>query len=68
MKNLIFILTILSIISCKKEHTCQCINPGGTVAVFIVKDTKKKASKKCKDYYNQNYASVPFNETSCEIK
>ncbi len=68
MKKVIFILTILILVGCKKERTCQCTNPGGTVAVFTVKKTKKKATKQCKEYYNQHYASTPWNETSCEIK
>jgi hypothetical protein len=30
MKKLIFAITILTFVACKKEYTCQCTNPGGT--------------------------------------
>ena len=71
MKTVKFIVVFTTIIifsSCKKEYHCVCSNPGGTVAVFTVKNTKKKATNECKDYYNKNYASTPLNETSCSIK
>ncbi len=54
--------------SCKKEYVCECTNPGGTLTAFRTKDTKKRAEQKCEDYYNQNYGSVVFNETSCKIR
>ncbi len=54
--------------SCKKEYVCECSNPGGTLTAFRTKDTRKRAEQKCEDYYNQNYGSVVFNETSCKIR
>lgn len=54
--------------SCKKEYVCECTNPGGTLTAFRTKDSKKRAKQKCEDYYNQNYGSVVFNETSCKIR
>lgn len=56
------------IMSCKKEYTCTCTNPGGSFIAFSEKTTKGKASEKCADYYNQNYGNVPFNETNCSIE
>ncbi len=58
----------LLIVSCKKEYTCTCVNPNGSFIAFSDKTTKGKASEKCDDYYNENYGSVPFNETSCSIE
>lgn len=65
---LIFIGTLFIITSCKKDYSCVCSHPGGDEVVFTVKDNKDDAKKKCDDYYNQNFANVPWNETTCEIK
>ena len=54
--------------ACKKDYTCYCSNPGGTSKAFSVKDTKNKAEDKCKKYYDDNFGSIPWNETACEIK
>jgi hypothetical protein len=56
------------LVSCKKEYVCECTNPGGTLTAFRTKDSKKRAKDKCEDYYNQNYGSVVFNETSCKVR
>ncbi|MEO6903195.1 MAG: hypothetical protein ABI315_08580 [Bacteroidia bacterium] len=68
MKKLIFAITILTFVACKKEYTCQCTNPGGTKDVFTVKDSKSNAKSKCDKYYQDNFANVPLNETICNIK
>lgn len=68
MKKLIFAITVLTFVACKKEYTCQCTNPGGTKDVFTVKDSKKDAESKCTKYYEDNYAHIPLNETICSIK
>jgi hypothetical protein len=68
VKSLLFVLTVLIFIGCKKEYTCTCNNPGGTKQIFTEKSSKKDATKKCKDYYNATYGNVAWNETSCEIK
>ncbi len=71
MKTIKVVLPIIiSIIfsSCKKDYTCVCTDPSGTIAVFTVKDTKKKATAECNDYYKNNYSAISWNETSCEIK
>lgn len=62
------ILTSIFLSSCKKNYTCSCSNPGGTVNVFTVKDTQKNAKKKCDDYYSLNFGNVSLSETSCTIK
>ncbi len=59
---------MIAMSGCKKNYTCACTNPGGTTNVFTVKDTKSNADKKCTDYFNQTYGSVPMSETSCAIK
>ena len=61
-------LLILFSTSCKKEYSCVCSHPGGDEVVFTVKDNEGDAKKKCDDYYNENFANVPLNETTCAIK
>lgn len=65
---LLLFITSVIMSSCKKEYVCECTNPGGTLTAFRTKDSKKRAKEKCEDYYNQNYGSVVFNETSCKIR
>ncbi|HSH67709.1 MAG TPA: hypothetical protein VLB84_18355 [Bacteroidia bacterium] len=62
------ICSVFIITGCKKEYSCVCTNPGGSEVVFTVKQTKDKAKKKCDDYYNENIANIPWNETVCAIK
>lgn len=64
---LLFIISVM-MPSCKKEYICECTNPGGTLTAFRTKDSKKRAKEKCEDYYNRNYGSVVFNETSCKVR
>ena len=47
--------------SCKKEYTCDCMNPGGNV-IYTIKDTKAKAEAKC-----FAASDFPFSETSCKL-
>jgi hypothetical protein len=69
MKSILLFISVFFILSsCKKEYNCVCTNPGGSEIVFTVKDSKEKAKQKCADYYDQHFASIPWNETSCEIK
>lgn len=65
---IIILLGTFYLTSCKKGYTCYCYNPGGTFDYYNIHDTKKNATKKCKDYYNANYASVSMNEVNCELK
>ena len=58
----------LLMVSCKKEYTCTCTSPSGSLIAFSDKTTKGKANERCNDYYNEHYGSVPFNETSCSIE
>lgn len=68
-KTIAILVLAITFSNCKKNYSCECVNPGGKQVVFTTKDTKKKAAKKCTDYYNQNYGSLPvISETSCEIK
>ncbi len=54
--------------ACQKEYTCYCTNPGGTSKAFSVKESKNNAESECKKYYDNNFGSIPWNETTCEIK
>ncbi len=70
MKFSIFITLLCAFVftSCKKGYTCYCTNPSGTFDYYNIHDTKKNATQRCKDYYDTHYASVPFNEVTCELK
>lgn len=68
MKTAICILSVFLLTACEKEYSCVCTNPGGSNIVFTVKDSRSDAKDKCNQYYQDNFASIPWNETSCEIK
>jgi transcriptional/translational regulatory protein YebC/TACO1 len=69
MKTILPFLFVLFIFSaCKKEYSCVCTHPGGEDVVFTVTDNKDRANSKCDDYYNEHFANIPWNETTCEIK
>ena len=55
------------LVSCKKEYTCQCFNPGGIFESHTIKDTKKNAEEKCSEYA-EKFQTMPFSETYCLIK
>lgn len=68
MKRLLFnTLMCITLFSCKKNYTCYCgdWNSSNKTAVFSVKDTKKKAQKKCDDYRNDMIA-IP--EYTCRVE
>ncbi|MES2763639.1 MAG: hypothetical protein V4677_15600 [Bacteroidota bacterium] len=66
--TLIFSLTMCILFSnCKKDHVCECYNPGGVFKTYTIKDTKVKAKKKCDDY-SKEYQDVAWSETGCELK
>jgi hypothetical protein len=58
-----FVLT-----SCNKDYSCICTNPGGEYTALKLKSTEAEAIKKCQDYYDTNFGSVPWSETHCEVK
>ena len=68
IKLISYIFTLIYFTACKKEYTCVCTNPSGKTVAFTKKATKKNATNECIDYYNNNYASIAFNETTCEIE
>ena len=68
MKKLMVVLAVLTFFGCKKEYTCNCTTPGGTTQAFTVKDTRKDAEAQCTKFYNDNFAHIPLNETTCEVK
>lgn len=70
MKTIPLLLAAISCIlfgSCKKDYTCECMNPGGVFKTYTIKDTKKKAKDKCADY-SKEYQDIAWSETGCSIK
>jgi hypothetical protein len=58
MKKILIILSgiiTLSCISCKKGYTCACSSETGFYDGFDIKENKKRAEKKCDEYYKSNY-------------
>jgi hypothetical protein len=57
----IFTLIVLfSVVSCKKERTCECSNSSGTYIGGTTDGTKSYAKKICKD--------LSAGETTCKLK
>ncbi len=53
-------------LSCKKDHTCECITETGKLdSTHQIKATKKEAEKKCTPY---NYGYSGNWEGVCELK
>ncbi len=46
--SILFLISTLS--SCKKNYTCFCMSERCDSSGFTIKDTKQKATKKCKSY------------------
>lgn len=67
LKMYLGIATIFSLIGCKKEHNCECYNPGGKFSTYIIKDNRNNARTKCKEYSNE-FQKIPMSETYCELK
>jgi hypothetical protein len=58
MKQILITLSgilILSWASCKKGYTCACSSDSGFYDGFDIHETKRRADKKCKEYYKSNY-------------
>lgn len=53
-------LALFSLVSCKKEYTCQCSNSFSTYDAGTVEMTKMQAKKHCK--------SLSAGETTCKLK
>ncbi len=53
-KTILFtVLAILTLASCKKDYTCECVYSGSTVVVETIqlkKMTEKEAKSKCDSY------------------
>ncbi len=67
MKRLILTFTkfflficLVSLISCKKDRTCECTNSISTYDAGTVEKTKSQAKKYCK--------SLTAGETTCKLK
>ena len=72
MKSIFFIITaatfLVAFSACKKGYTCACSSPDGFYDGFDIDDSKKRAAKKCDDYYKSQYESIPTNNVSCELR
>lgn len=64
----LFLTFFFFLSSCEKNYNCVCSNPGGEFDSISFKTSKKKAHDECDNYYNQNYNTMPWNETHCEIR
>lgn len=53
-------LSLFSLVSCKKERTCECSNSFSTYDAGTVEMTKSQAKKHCK--------SLSAGETTCKLK
>ena len=56
-------LSVLALVSCKKNYTCECTTNGSTSSVTY-KETKKNAEKACDALNAQGSASG----TTCKLK
>jgi hypothetical protein len=43
----ILVFVIMSLASCKKNYTCECVNANGSYIAGKVEGTKSKAKKHC---------------------
>lgn len=59
MKNLLLIFIVsVSLISCKKDWTCECADgAGNAVGVNVSAANKSNAENKCQDLNNKGYYS-----------
>ncbi|HLP13752.1 MAG TPA: hypothetical protein VK177_17595 [Flavobacteriales bacterium] len=64
--NLCFLILVIFASSCKKEYTCRCFNPGGTIATYSIRGTKEKAADKCAEY-GEPY-NYPMSESGCMLE
>lgn len=58
---------VAGFISCKRGYTCACSSESGFYDGFDIHDTKKRATKRCKDYYISKYDSVSTSSVKCEL-
>lgn len=71
MKQILITLTaILSLgsLSCKKGYTCTCSTEYGYYDGFDIHEMKRRADKKCKEYYKAKYDTVTVSNVKCELK
>jgi len=66
-------LLIVSIVSCKREYTCECTDDGGKMHTYSYKEKKKDAKRFCEEwnkFYSRNNNDIPppENQGSCSLK
>ena len=60
-------LTILILTSCRKEFECRCTGPLGVYKVYNIKANRHKATKKCKEYTEEQHRLIG-GDVGCSIK
>lgn len=58
--KIISFLALISLVSCKKDRTCECTNSKGTYNAGDVDMTKRQAKKYCKE--------LSSGETTCKLQ
>ncbi len=63
-KLMVFAFFAMALVSCKKDHTCECKTGSTVVSTTTINDTKSKAKATC----DLNDASLFGVVVECEIK
>lgn len=58
--KIITLLVLISLVSCKKDRTCECTSSKGTYNAGEVDMSKRQAKKYCKE--------LSSGETTCKLK
>lgn len=70
-RNAILIFAMISVFlgtnSCQRDYTCVCYNPGGATVAFTINSTKSEAKEACQEYYEENFGTIEWSETHCEV-
>jgi hypothetical protein len=67
--SVLFVFLLMSATSCtRKKYNCVCQNPGGAYLALTVKGTLQQAQDVCNSYYQDNFGTIPMNETTCSIQ
>lgn len=61
---MVFAFFAMTLVSCKKDYTCECKSGSTVVSTTTINDTKSKAKTAC----DVNDASLFGYEVDCEIK
>ena len=68
MKAIVILtITLLILTSCRKEFECHCFGPLGDYKVYYIKGNRYQASKKCKEYTEEEHR-LKGNDVGCTTK